>query len=962
MAQSTNSKKTTSQTKAAGADTKKRTTSTKQKTPTREEQYRGKHFNGSPKLPAARVREIYLYISFALNVFLFLGAIGLCGVVGKAISGFFFGLFGTVFFPLPFFFFVAAALLLANGPKPKLIKVLVWSFILAMIVGFIFQLSVGIDAKSLKVLYFNGYSDHQGGGIIFGGIVVLMSKLIGKVGAIIVTVLLLVVTVIEITGISLIQMLKSFFSFRYEDQDEYDCQRELELSQPRRVHREREHGILGKITVQDDDHDGIADTASLGKKKKKQIVASEEVHELKPENADPSGFISTMQEELELDNEKEDVAVRRSRNAAKQTAAERKTARRLVENPLVHYHRTENKDFFDLEPDSATYADPLGNQNYYDAERGKVAKNAAPVAKAEESKEESDDIADDFLIQGEVVDGNKVSPAMPSASEMEATRTATDELRTNIPSFPARVEEEKVTKQDKLNETAEIINEISQDKKPEKKYVFPPVTLLKSDGKNTGRKSTEHVRETAVKLKSTLESFGVNVTITNCSVGPTVTRYEMQPEQGVKVSRILNLQDDIKLNLAAADIRIEAPIPGKAAIGIEVPNSESSVVYFRDLVDNDTFKRFKSKLCFAVGKDISGQPIITDIAKMPHLLIAGSTGSGKSVCINTIIMSILYKADPKEVKMIMIDPKMVELTSYNGIPHLLIPVVTDPKKAAGALNWAVQEMTDRYQKFAKYNVRNLEGFNKLVDSYKPSDPENPDKAMQERMPQLLVIVDELADLMMVAHGEVEDSIVRLSQLARAAGIHLVIATQRPSVDVITGLIKANVPSRIAFAVSSGIDSRTILDMNGAEKLLGKGDMLFYPAGNSKPTRVQGAFISDDEVNDVVGFIKENYGEMTYDATVTNKIDTTGAETRIEDGEEVERFDEYFDDAGRLVIEKDKASIGYLQRVFRIGFNRAARIMDQLADCGVVGPEEGTKPRKVLMTLEEFEQFLSSPSE
>ena len=457
------------------------------------------------------------------------------------------------------------------------------------------------------------------------------------------------------------------------------------------------------------------------------------------------------------------------------------------------------------------------------------------------------------------------------------------------------------------------------------------------------------LKETAMKLQSTLESFGVRVTITDISCGPTVTRYEMFPEQGTKVSKILSLTDDIKLNLAASDIRIEAPIPGKAAIGIEVPNKQNMIVHFRELVDNRVFRNFKSKLAFAVGKDIGGKIVVADLAKMPHLLIAGATGSGKSVCINTLIMSILYKAKPAEVKLIMIDPKMVELSTYNGIPHLLIPVVTDPKKASGALNWAVAEMTDRYKKFTETGVRNIEGYNKKVDELIASGQVDGEKL--SRMPQIVIIIDELADLMMVAPGEVEDAIVRLSQLARAAGIHLVIATQRPSVNVITGLIKANVPSRIAFAVSSGVDSRTIIDMNGAEKLLGRGDMLFYPSGYQKPVRVQGAFISDAEVGRVVEFLKENEDVAVYDADVSEKI-----ENKIKNGSINSERDEYFEAAARFIMEKDKATIGMLQRMFKIGFNRAARIIDQLADAGIVGPEEGTKPRKILMSPEQLDAF------
>ena len=524
---------------------------------------------------------------------------------------------------------------------------------------------------------------------------------------------------------------------------------------------------------------------------------------------------------------------------------------------------------------------------------------------------------------------------------------------------PPPEEEKETSKKNPRSSKAEIeqgIHEVSEEialKEAEvkKAYEFPPMELLKK-GKQTGGDSDAHLRETAGKLQETLHNFGVNVSITNVSCGPTVTRYELQPEQGVKVSKIVGLTDDIKLNLAATDIRIEAPIPGKAAVGIEVPNENNSTVMLRDLLQSEAFSSCKSKLAFAAGKDIAGKPVITDIAKMPHLLIAGATGSGKSVCINTIIISLLYKASPDDVKLIMIDPKVVELSVYNGIPHLFIPVVTDPKKAAGALNWAVAEMTDRYNKFAQYNVRDLKGYNAKVESISNIEDENKPK----KLPQIVIIVDELADLMMVAPGEVEDSICRLAQLARAAGIHLIIATQRPSVNVITGLIKANMPSRIAFSVSSGVDSRTILDMNGAEKLLGKGDMLFYPQGYQKPARVQGAFVSDQEVGAVVDFLSKQNPTAEYDKEIQEKIEAV-KETTTAGADTANDRDVYFADAGKFIIEKDKASIGMLQRVFKIGFNRAARIMDQLYEAGVVGDEEGTKPRKVLMSMEEFEQYI-----
>ena len=438
------------------------------------------------------------------------------------------------------------------------------------------------------------------------------------------------------------------------------------------------------------------------------------------------------------------------------------------------------------------------------------------------------------------------------------------------------------------------------------------------------------------------------------SYGPSVTRYEIQPEQGVKVSKIVSLADDIKLSLAAADIRIEAPIPGKSAIGIEVPNKEPVAVGLRELIESKEFKNSKSKLVFATGRDIAGKVILADIAKMPHMLIAGATGSGKSVCINTIITSILYNASPEDVRMILVDPKVVELSVYNGIPHLAEKVVTDPKEAAKALNWAVIEMDRRYKDFAKYGVRNLEGYNEKVAKGEVIDDAG--EVIKDKKPQILIIIDELADLMMVSANEVEDAICRLAQLARAAGIHMVIATQRPSVNVVTGLIKANVPSRIAFAVSSGVDSRTILDMNGAEKLLGKGDMLYFPSNIPKPIRVQGAFVTDNEVAAIVEDVKKKNPPVVYDESISK---TEIGAAFVGQSSASDDRDSLFADAGRFVIENEKGSIGMLQRHFKIGFNRAGRIMDQLFEAGVVGQEMGTKPRKIEMSIADFEKMLGS---
>ena len=558
---------------------------------------------------------------------------------------------------------------------------------------------------------------------------------------------------------------------------------------------------------------------------------------------------------------------------------------------------------------------------------------------------------------------NRAEPLTAEETEMTGTERSAEEGvpdAMQMPSDPQEIPARRNRKNTKENaqavaaEPASVEQSVrAMEEQPQKIYRIPPMNLLVK-GKKGGGDSDAHLRATALKLEQTLQNFGVGVHVTNASCGPSVTRYELQPEQGVKVSKIVGLADDIKLNLAVADLRIEAPIPGKAAVGIEVPNSENTAVMLRDLLESDEFKNSRSPISFAVGKDIAGKVVVADIAKMPHLLVAGATGSGKSVCINTLIMSIIYKADPEDVKLILVDPKVVELSVYNGIPHLMIPVVTDPKKAAGALNWAVAEMEKRYKLFAEYNVRDLKGFNEKVLRGETGED------AEKKLPQIIIIIDELADLMMVAPGEVEGAICRLAQLARAAGLHLILATQRPSVNVITGLIKANMPSRIAFSVSSGVDSRTIIDMNGAEKLLGKGDMLFYPSGYPKPVRVQGSFVSDKEVQKVVDYLIDKNGSTAYSNELEEHMMTADVPTSISgvSAEDTDDRDVYFTEAGQLIIDKDRASIGMLQRMFKIGFNRAARIMDQLAEAGVVGPEEGTKPRKVLMSKEEFDAYIA----
>ena len=536
--------------------------------------------------------------------------------------------------------------------------------------------------------------------------------------------------------------------------------------------------------------------------------------------------------------------------------------------------------------------------------------------------------------------------------EPQAKMSTTDfanSMDTNaIDNFFVQEEEQK---QDKTKQVLQLEHTITVE---EDNYVYPSVKLLARTPKKALKGGTKALQDTAAKLQRTLYSFGVQAKVENVSVGPAITRYELRPAEGVRVSKIANLADDIALNLAAETIRIEAPIPGKQAVGIEVPNKEKEMVPLRDVIESDETKNNKSKLSIALGKDVAGNVVIGNIAKMPHVLIAGSTGSGKSVCINTIITSIVYNAKPSEVKLVMIDPKVVELSVYNGIPHLLIPVVTDPKKAAGALAWAVQEMDNRYNLFAEKGVRDLKGYNNAIEKSGESG----------KLPQIVIIVDELADLMMVASKEVEESICRLAQKARAAGMHLVIATQRPSVDVITGLIKANIPSRIAFAVSSQVDSRTILDQIGAEKLLGKGDMLFFPAGDPKPTRIQGAFVSDDEVEKIVDFIKSN-GTATYSEDILETIENNN-KTDKEKALEAEHsadddVDPFLKDAISTVVETGQASTSFIQRRFKVGYARAGRIIDQMEERGVISGYQGSKPREVLWTVEKLAELNMSSS-
>ena len=859
-------------------------------------------------------REVILWIVVAVSLLLFISNFGFGGTIGGTVSRFFFGLFGIISYIFPIVLLVGTFFAVSNqGNRVAAVK-------LAFLCMFFELISDGTDAKSAMDAYRYSFDAKSGGGLIGGGLSHMLCSGFGVIGAYVIDVIVLIISLVLITERSAFRGMQKGGRRVYESakiSNERHRER-VEMRREEREQREQQRRMDRKV-------EGVAiDTKLIPDTPQKR---SQDISEILPED---------MIDLPEIKEEKHVTLTAGSTISNTTPSAFSDEALDAMGQAL-----TAKTELFAAEEEQVSFPIQM--------EEPKASRTVAEEAP--------------FVIPG------RPDPAMAFGMEQGAEEIPYEEETDTIPLFGADLESEPLpeeTAEDVLpvqHETVVQTKEMDNIPEemdveivpPEKEYVFPPVTLLKQ-AENKQGDTRKQLQETAMKLQQTLKNFGVNVTITNISCGPAVTRYELQPEMGVKVSKIVNLADDIKLNLAAADIRIEAPIPGKAAIGIEVPNKENVMVSFRELVESEEFQNHPSKISFCVGKDIGGKVSVADIEKMPHLLIAGATGSGKSVCINTIIMSILYKADPKDVKLLMVDPKVVELSVYNGIPHLLIPVVTDPKKASGALNWAVAEMTDRYNKFAEAHVRNLKGYNAKIDSL----PDVEGEPKPEKMPQIVIIVDELADLMMVASNDVEGAICRLAQLARAAGIHLIIATQRPSVNVITGLIKANMPSRIAFAVTSGIDSRTILDMNGAEKLLGKGDMLFYPQGIPKPVRVQGAFVSDKEVSDVVNYIKEENGQVSYNAAVEEHMNNAESENMTvsidSNSGTGDGRDAYFADAAKLLIEKEKGSIGMLQRYFKVGFNRAARIMDQLEEAGIVGPEEGTKPRRVLMTQEQFEQY------
>ncbi len=946
--------------------------------------------------------EAAIIITFAVSLFLFLSNLGLCGPIGAALKAVQLGLFGVVGYIFPIVLSFVVAFILSNIDNPHATLRMTSALFMLVFLSALLQLFTagGVQDMTLMDFYSEGAELGIGGGIVGGALAMVLHTIAGTVGAALILIVASFVCLIYTTGKPLARIIAKHSARAASHARDRAREDFSQVAESARLHREerrlaREEELRARragVDMQAIDlsaHQSLAEMSApptpveanaADQTTARKTVMPEDSFTI-PAIDDMPSFEATLGAGTDVkqpalaepklnteptitgmgailgpdENAANSVELPLNVRHTPVTRDDRATMPDSLwdDQNLMDDYMDEGADETDRHEDDAfgQYALPSADENTVDAEQ-------PPLEDADDDPSEAAYAGDDEVSVGR----NGVATIGRGDMEQGTRRIVASNgqvIDADVEPIKKKIESQ-LDREKKENtptdaDNAKVQQEILEKKKPQKPYVIPPLRLLQQPARQDFD-TREEIRQNALTLQETLKSFGVNVTITNISIGPAVTRYELQPEIGVKVSKIVSLTNDIKMRLAAADIRIEAPIPGKSAVGIEVPNKHGATVYLGEVLGSSEFQGAKAKLAFGVGKDIAGKTIVTDIAKMPHLLIAGATGSGKSVCINTLIMSLLFKYKPEDVRMIMIDPKVVELSVYNGIPHLLIPVVTDPKKAASALNWAVAEMTDRYKKFAESGSRDLKGYNEKIMAVR-NDPEIPENQKPEKLPQIVIIIDELADLMMVSSQEVEDAICRIAQLARAAGMHLVIATQRPTVDVITGLIKANVPSRIAFAVSSGTDSRTIIDMNGAEKLLGKGDMLFFPQGIPKPVRVQGAFVSDQEVSDVVDFIKEEMGEVEYSERIQQQVQSGGGgEGGIGGGG---NQDELFAEAGQLIIETEKASIGMLQRKFRIGFNRAARIMDQLADAGVVGPEEGTKPRKIIMTLAEFDELISN---
>ena len=837
-------------------------------------------------------REIILWIIVAVSLLLFISNLGIGGKVGGAVSGFFFGLFGMIAYIFPIILLVGSFFGISNKDNAFAIVKLVAAILFAVFICvFLYLVVYGKEVVTPATAFADSRQTKIGGGLVGALIGYFIVPAFGLIGSYIIDIIVLIVTLVLITGKSAMRGMKAggekVYASARENSEKYQEYRQYKAEE--KAKRRRDRKVSGVST----------DTKIVDKASESNQISDEmgEIH------------IDSYSQFPEV---KEEHVTRLTSEAMAELIPNEKAVQAAPEKAPT--------DIYAANPSAANIP----------------AWEAAPTVQENDAIESTISEIDPLDIEIQAPEELFEEPPVVEKTKRRARANA-DEIETGIKEV-----EETISKSEN--------NSVSG-------YVPPDINILHKGDANAVGNTKAQLKETAEKLEKTMQIFGVKAKVTDYCCGPTVTRYEVQPELGVKVSKIVNLADDIKFALAATDVRIEAPIPGKSAVGIEVPNAQNVTVPFRDLVESQEFKSKKSPITFALGRDIAGQVVVADLAKMPHLMIAGSTGSGKSVCINTIITSILYKAGPDEVKLIMIDPKVVELSVYNGIPHLLIPVVTDPKKAAGALNWAVQEMTDRYQKFADANVREINGYNEKIETMEvPEGQERPKK-----MERIVVIVDELADLMMVASKDVETAICRLAQLARAAGIHLIIATQRPSADVITGIIRANMPSRIAFAVSTATDSRIILDQAGADRLLGKGDMLFNPQGAPTPHRIQGAFISDNEIAAIIDDVKKKNGESASNEAIQNAVNAAQVSSQAvavsDGGADDDGRDALFADAAKIIVDKEKASIGMLQRYLKVGFNRAARIMDQLEEAGIVGPEEGTKPRMVLVTTEELSSII-----
>ncbi|MBO6107781.1 MAG: DNA translocase FtsK [Eubacterium sp.] len=878
--------------------------------------------------------EVVFVILLILSVFILLSLFGLCGVVGNALAHILFGLFGAVSYIFPFIL-VFTGFVLLNSDNERVKNKSWYGLGMFLSICGIVQWFFNDEVKNVWGTFDLGARHHYGGGF-FGGLLSFeLSKLLGRVGDLILLLGLLLLFFILFSR----KLIFSTMNTKVKDRkNEYDMiSREKKAA--RAAARQEKRRQMQIYTFEPDKR--MEEEAHIASMEKKEKELDEDVHgtkadEIKTGQAKDTAFSG------DPADRSDNLSIAKNKNRRNKKPSD--TAVMEAVDPKVEQSEKE-KALQDIH---------IKGINTKKAEDTGISEREleAKFGRHEPVEETTGSAARD--------ENTKISLTIPEDDPSDVPEHV-DPDNDDIASAPHETTNRE-TNTSEASGSADNASDDSDDE-PKKKpvitripYKFPPLDLLSKPKAGSGKISETELKETALKLKDTLDSFGVGVSLGDISVGPSVTRYELVPDQGVKVSRITALADDIKLALAAEDIRIEAPIPGKSAVGIEVPNATRVMITLRELLESDEFQNSKSRLSFAVGKDISGKTIVTDIAKMPHVLVAGSTGSGKSVLINTLIMSIIFKSDPNDVKLIMVDPKMVEFMAFADIPHLMIPVVDDPKKASAALAWAVAEMEKRYKKFAELGIRDISSYNNKIEKMKiKDDPE------YQKMPQIVIIVDEFADLMMVASHDVEDSVMRIAQKARAAGIHLVLATQRPSVNVITGVIKANIPSRIALSVSSQVDSRTIIDTVGAEKLLGNGDMLFAPQSLPKPIRVQGAFVSDDDRDKVVAFLKETSGSA-YDESVTESIENVQTVSENGGGDaEAPVFnndrDALFAEAGRFIIEKNKASIGALQRAFRIGFNRAARIMDQLSDAGVVGPEEGTKAREIIMDPEQFNAFL-----